>query len=67
MHSIFTSKTTAHRWLKRMGFEFKQYHKGIYIDGHERADVVAYRKEFLAKMNELVFIYEMKSVWFALL
>jgi hypothetical protein len=24
--------------------------KGIYIDGHEREDVVAYRKEFLARM-----------------
>lgn len=40
-----------------MGFEFKQYQKGIYIDGHERDDVVEYRKEFLAKMKELVFIY----------
>jgi len=37
-----------------MGFEFKQYQRGIYIDGHERDDVVEYRKEFLAKMKELV-------------
>ena len=54
MHSISNSKTTAHTWLKHMGFEFKQYQKGIYVDGHEREDVVAYRKEFLAKMKELV-------------
>jgi len=46
------SKTTAQRWLKRMGFEFKQYAKGVYIDGHERGDVVEYRKEFLANMRE---------------
>jgi hypothetical protein len=35
-----------------MGFRYKQYHKGIYVDGHERDDVVAYRKEFLAQMKE---------------
>jgi hypothetical protein len=35
-----------------MGFKYKQYHKTIYVDGHERDDVVAYRKEFLAKMKE---------------
>jgi hypothetical protein len=35
-----------------MGFEYKKYHKGIYVDGHERDDVVTYREEFLAKMKE---------------
>lgn len=45
-----------------MGFKYKQYQKGIYIDGHERDDVVEYRNDFLAKMKELVFIYKMKSV-----
>jgi hypothetical protein len=37
-----------------MGFEYKQFHRGIYVDGHERGDVVTYRKEFLAKMEEYV-------------
>ena len=50
-----TRKTTAHRWLKRMGFTYKQYQQGICVDGHERDDVVEYRKEFLAKMKESVF------------
>src|SRR6202041_2223740 len=26
--------------------------KGMYIDGHERADVVEYRKAFLSRMDE---------------
>jgi hypothetical protein len=35
-----------------MGFLFKQYHKGIYYDGHERPDVVEYRCQFLVQMAE---------------
>ena len=33
-----------------MGFVFSQYTKGMYIDSHERDDVVAYQKEFLETM-----------------
>jgi len=40
-----------------MGFEYKEYRRGVYFDGHERDDVVDYRKEFLDKMKELVFLY----------
>ncbi|GES72956.1 hypothetical protein RCL_jg15606.t1 [Rhizophagus clarus] len=45
------SKKTATRWLKKMGFIFSRYAKGIYVDRHEREDVVAYRKEFLEVMD----------------
>lgn len=38
---------TARRWLAKLGYELKEAKKGIYVDGHEREDVVAYRKEFL--------------------
>jgi hypothetical protein len=33
-----------------MGFEFKQFKKGVYVDGHERPDVIAYRSKFLEQM-----------------
>ena len=33
-----------------MEFVFKQYHKGVYYDGHERPDVVEYRQQFLTQM-----------------
>ncbi len=33
-----------------MGFVFSQYTKGMYINSHNRDDVVAYRKEFLKTM-----------------
>ena len=44
---------TARRWLHKLGFEQVSSKKGIYIDGHERADVVEYRKLYLKKLNIL--------------
>ncbi|PKB97087.1 hypothetical protein RhiirA5_298178, partial [Rhizophagus irregularis] len=44
--------TTATRWLNVLGYSFQQYRRGIYYDGHERDDVLQYRKEFLEKMFE---------------
>lgn len=43
---------TACRWLAKLGYELKEVKKGIYVDGHEREDVVAYWKEFLIKFGE---------------
>ncbi|RGB27120.1 hypothetical protein C1646_819972 [Rhizophagus diaphanus] len=37
-------------WLKKLGLIPQSRKKGIYFDGHEREDVVEYRKEFLDKM-----------------
>ena len=38
---------TAREWLNKMGYRWKSIKKGIYIDGHEREDVVEYRGKFL--------------------
>ena len=46
------SEDTACRWLAKLGYELKEVKKGIYVDGHEREDVVAYQKEFLIKFGE---------------
>ena len=40
---------TARRWLAKLGFSQVQHQKGVYFDGHERADVVACRDAFLNK------------------
>ncbi|CAB4391219.1 unnamed protein product [Rhizophagus irregularis] len=45
------SEKTANRWLKKMGFTFSRYAKGMYVDSHERDDVIAYQKEFLETME----------------
>ena len=43
----------ARRWLIRLGYRLTRIKKGVYMDGHERADVVTYRDgEFLPKMKE---------------
>ena len=44
---------TATRWLHRLGYRPTSHKKGAYVDGHEREDVIAYRKEYLAIMKTL--------------
>ncbi|KAG0634555.1 hypothetical protein HOY80DRAFT_1059820 [Tuber brumale] len=36
------SSSTALRWIQKLGFKWKEYQKGVYNDGHERADVKRY-------------------------
>ena len=38
-------RTTTYRWLLRLGFYKSEVKKGVYVDRHEREDVVAYRQE----------------------
>jgi hypothetical protein len=40
------------RWMKIFGHSYREATKGVYMDGHERNNVVAYRGQFLAKMVE---------------
>ncbi|KAF7975143.1 hypothetical protein HWV62_10305, partial [Athelia sp. TMB] len=42
------SESSARRWLKKLGYEYTVAKKGVYVDSHERPDVVAYREKFLA-------------------
>ena len=40
--------------MRNLGFKFKTYRQGIqYTDGHEREDVVLYRKKYLNKLKAL--------------
>lgn len=36
-----------------MGFKYEHYKRGTFVDGHEREDVVEYRKQFLKKLHIL--------------
>ena len=40
------SENTARRWMHHVGYVYGLWKKGVYIDGHERDDVKAYRKSF---------------------
>ena len=46
------SVATATRWLNILGYFYQRQKQGIYYDGHERLDVVEYRKVFLKKIFE---------------
>ena len=47
---------TARKWLHELGFFVMDRKKGIYYDGHERLDVVAYRERFFRKVTALGFL-----------
>ena len=42
---------SARHWMKREGFRYTTYKKGMYVDGHEREDVVAYRLPLLLSLR----------------
>jgi hypothetical protein len=42
------SVSTARRWLETLGWRYGRHSGGMYVDGHERADVVEYRRTFVS-------------------
>ena len=44
---------TARKWLYKLGFEYKDIKKDVFVDGHERPDVVEDRQKFLRIMKGL--------------
>jgi hypothetical protein len=59
------SRTTTYNWLLRLGFYKSEMKKGVYVDGHEREDVIAYRQEvflpIMAKLDSYTRQYEEKD------
>ena len=49
------SESTAVRWFKKLGFGLRKVSKGIYVDGHEREDVVQAHHDFIEYMYTEVF------------
>lgn len=47
------SVRTARSWLRKLGYFRTQAKKGVYIDGHDRPDVITARNEFLDCVKEL--------------
>ena len=50
---IVIRSRTARRWLCKLGYEYKDVHKDVFVDGHKRSNVVEDCKAFLKKMEEL--------------
>ncbi len=53
-NDLFPGRTisirSCHRYLEMFGYSFVQLKKGMYVDGHEREDVRAFRQGFLHRM-----------------
>jgi hypothetical protein len=47
IHKPTISRATAQRWLAKLDWRYSKKKNGMYIDGHERDDVVAYRQAFV--------------------
>jgi hypothetical protein len=52
VHKPSISKATGHRWLEKLKWRYSKKKNGMYIDGHERDDVVAYRQAFVYRWAE---------------
>lgn len=50
---IIIGSHTAQRWLYKLGYEYKDVHKDVLIDGYEKSDIIEDRKVFLNKIEEL--------------
>jgi hypothetical protein len=46
------SVRTAGRWLAALSWQYGEPKRGMYVDGHEREDVVAYRDQFVTRWRE---------------
>lgn len=44
---------TARNWLHKLGFEYKDVKKDVFVDGHERPNVMENCKKFLSTMKDL--------------
>lgn len=51
--SIEIKSRTARKWLHKLGFQYKDIKRDIFIDGYERPDVVEDRQKFLRIMKDL--------------
>jgi hypothetical protein len=60
------SLATARRWLHEQGFEYMEVKKGLFYDGHERPDVVAYRQNVFIpafdRLRPLLVEYDVKNL-----
>lgn len=48
-------EATAVHWLKKLGFKLRRVQQGVYVDGHEREDVVKARKDMIEYFESDVF------------
>lgn len=50
---IVIRSRTAQTWLCKLGYVYKDVRKDVFVDRHERSDVIEDRASFLKRMEEL--------------
>jgi hypothetical protein len=40
---------TVYKWMERLGFQYQPRMKCYYVDGHEKTEVIAYRRNFIRR------------------
>ena len=69
LFATLISYTTTYNWLLRLGFYKSEVKKGVYVDGHKREDVIAYKQEvflpIIAKLDSYTRQYKEKDdgIW----
>ena len=51
--SIVICLRTARKWLGKLGYEYKDVRKDVFVDRHKRADIVKDYKDFLKRLDKL--------------
>jgi hypothetical protein len=51
VQKLSISKSTVLCWLDKMAWQYGRHQNGMYIDGHERDDVVEYRQNFMERFK----------------
>lgn len=44
---------TAQKWLRKLGFEYKEVRKDVFIEDHKQPNVIEDQNYFLTKIEEL--------------
>ena len=53
---------TAQRWLRKLGYEYKDLRKDMFTNGHERSNIVKDCKKILKKIEKLkLYMIEFKK------
>lgn len=47
------SRRTAHKWMEKLGFRWSRHQKCVYVDGHNRPDVVIARRKYVKTLLAL--------------
>ena len=42
---------TAHIWLNKLGYQYTDIKKEVFLDGHEQTNVIEYQAQFLKELE----------------